>query len=327
MEMRQLRYLVAIADEGSFTRAAARSHVAQPALSQQIRRLEEEVGVTLVDRTTRRVRMTDAGVQLVERARRALAEVDAGVAELDEVAGVRAGRVAIGAMQTLGPFDLSRLLAAFHARYPEVELAVREEPSETLAAMLSSDTLDLAFLSVTHRIQGGGLHFQRVATEEVVAVLPPEHRLARRRRVRLAELADERFIAFREGSTLRRLLLNAAGEAGFEPRVAFESNEASRVRSMVARGLGVSLLPRSDVEGAGVPVAVASVRAPSLSRDVTLVWRAERRHAPAAAAFLALARTADQTGAPLDRDGEPPPPHAGVLDSQARSPVSQDRHR
>lgn len=297
MELRQLRYLVAIADEGSFTQAAAREHVAQPALSQQIRRLEGEVGITLVHRTTRRVRMTAAGTRMVERARRALAEVEAGVSELDELAGVRGGRVAIGAMQTLGPFDLSRLLAAFHSDYPEVELAVREEPSETLAEMLRSDALDLAFLSVTERIQGGGLRFQRLATEEVVAVLPPDHRLADRERLRLAELGEERFISFREGAMLRRLLLGATGEAGFEPRIAFESNEVARIRSMVARGLGVSLLPRSDVEGEGVPVALAGVEAPSLSRDVTLVWRAERRHAPAAAAFLDLARRADATGA------------------------------
>lgn len=298
MELRQLRYLTAIADEGSFTAAAAREHVAQPALSQQIRRLEDEVGVTLVDRTTRRVRMTGAGIALVERARRALAEVDAGVAELNELTGVRAGRVAIGAMQTLGPFDLSRLLAAFHARYPEVELAVREEPSETLAERLRSDVLDLAFLSVTEQIQGGGLSFKRLATEEVVAVLPVEHPLAGRDGLDLRALAEERFIGYREGSMLRRLLEDAAEEAGFAPRVAFESNEVGRIRSMVARGLGVSLLPRSDVEGEGVPVALVSVARPSLFRDVTLVWRTDRRHGPAAAAFLDLARRADETGEP-----------------------------
>ena len=297
MELRQLKYLVAIAEEGSFTRAAVREHVAQPALSQQIRRLEEEVGITLIDRTTRRVRMTAAGTRMVERARRALAEIDAGVSELDELAGVRGGRVAIGAMQTLGPFDLSKLLAAFHDQYPEVELAVREDPSETLAERLRSDALDLAFLSVTERIQGGGLSFRRLATEEVVAVLPPEHPLAGYERVRLADLRQERFIAFREGSMLRRLLIGATGEAGFAPRVAFESNEVARIRSMVARGLGVSLLPRSDVEGDGVAVSLASVDEPALSRDVTLVWRADRRHGPAAAAFLDLARRADETGA------------------------------
>jgi len=296
MQLQQLRYFVALADHGSFTAAARECNVAQPALSQQIRRLEREVGVTLVDRTTRRVRLNQAGELMLERVRRALAEIDAGVAELDTLAGIRGGRVAIGAMQTLGPFDLSRLLATFHGRYPDVELAVREEPSETLAEMLRSDALDLAFLSVTHRIQGHGLEFRRLATEEVVAVLPPDHQLAGRKRLRMAELADERFIAFRERAMLRRLLVGAAQEAGFEARVAFESNEVARVRAMVSRGLGVSVLPRSDVD-ADPAVAVVSLEKPALSRDVTLVWREERRLGPPAAAFLALARSADETGA------------------------------
>src|SRR5215207_1040329 len=131
MEMRQLRYLVALADERHFTRAAARLHIAQPALSQQIRRLEDEVGEALVD-----------------RARRALGEVDAATAELSELAGVRTGRVVIGAMRSTGPFDLSALLAAFHGRHPGVELVVREEPSELMLQHLHADTLDVAFLAV-----------------------------------------------------------------------------------------------------------------------------------------------------------------------------------
>ena len=119
MELRQLRYLVALDDERHFTRAAARLHIAQPALSQQIRRLEDEVGVALVDRTTRHVALTPAGELLVgQRARRALAEVDAAAAELSELAGVRTGRVVIGAMRSTGRFDLSALFAAFHARHP-----------------------------------------------------------------------------------------------------------------------------------------------------------------------------------------------------------------
>src|SRR4051812_34310169 len=115
MELRQLRYLVALADERHFTRAAQRMHVAQPALSQQIRRLEDELGLVLVHRTTRQVALTDAGELLVARARRALAELDAARAELADLAGVRSGRVVIGAMQSLGGYDLSALLADFHA--------------------------------------------------------------------------------------------------------------------------------------------------------------------------------------------------------------------
>src|SRR5205823_2241058 len=118
MELRQLRYLVALAEERHFTRAAAREHIAQPALSQQISRLEAEVGVALVERTTRRVALTDAGAALAERARRILAELDAAEAELRDLAGVRTGHVTIGATGTLGPVDIAELLAVFNRRYP-----------------------------------------------------------------------------------------------------------------------------------------------------------------------------------------------------------------
>src|SRR5690606_27342663 len=161
------------------------------------------------------------------------------------------------------------------------ELAVHESASEDLAQRLRSDELDVAFLSVTKRIAGDGLKFKRLVTEEVVAVMPHDHPLARRERVRLDELADERFIAFREGAMLRSLLVDAAHDAGFEPRIAFESNEVGRIRRMVARGLGVSLLPLTDVADSR-RVAYARLAEPPLSRNVTLVWRAERRHGPAA---------------------------------------------
>src|SRR5215216_7210819 len=139
MELRQLRYLVTLADEQHFTRAAALLHIAQPALSQQIRRLEDELGIALVDRTTRHVSLTAAGERLVARARRALAEVEAATAELSELSGIRTGRVVIGAMRSTGPFDLSALLAAFHALHPGVELVVREEPSELMLQHLHAD--------------------------------------------------------------------------------------------------------------------------------------------------------------------------------------------
>jgi LysR family transcriptional regulator, transcription activator of glutamate synthase operon len=288
MELRQLRYLVAVADELHFTRAAAREHVAQPALSQQIRRLEGEVGLALVQRTTRRVSLTDAGELLVARARRVLAELDAAGAELQSLAGVQAGHVHIGALHTMTPVDLSLLLADFHRSHPAVELTVREQSSEELAEMLRSDEIDLAFLSVTERIESHGLGLRRLVDEELVAVLAPDHRLAGRRRVRLIELAEEPFVSFREGARLRELLVSAARAAGFEPRIALESNESRRIRSLVSRGLGVALLPRSDAEEPGAPIAAPALARPALTRDVTLAWRAERRPSPAAGAFLAL---------------------------------------
>lgn len=288
MELRQLRYLVALAEERHFTRAAAREHIAQPALSQQIRRLETELGLALVERTTRRVAMTDAGELLVARARRILAEVEDAHAELATLAGVKGGRLAVGALHTMGPLDLSLLLASFHRNHPDVELTVREQSSEELAEMLRDDEIDLAFLSVTEHIQSRGLELHRLVTEEIVAVLPTQHELARRDSLELADLADSPFIGFRPGSRLRELLDSAAAAAGFEPRIALESNESRRIRSLVSSGLGVAILPRSDAAGPGAPVAVARLLKPSLTRDVTLASRANRRHSPAAQAFLAL---------------------------------------
>src|SRR3984893_3434027 len=290
MELGQLRYLVALAEERHFTRAAAREHIAQPALSQQIRRLENEVGLALVQRTTRRVAMTDAGELLVARARRILAEVEAAQTEMEGLRGVQTGRVTVGARHTMGPVDVSLALAIFHERHPGVELTVREQSSEELAEMLRVDELDLAFLSVTERIERHGLGLHQLVSEELVVVLPREHRLGKRRRLRMAELCDDEFISYREGSRLRELLLSAGRQAGFEPRVKLESNESQRIRRLVARGLGVAILPRSDAEGPGADVALATLIEPALTRDITLAWREGRRQAPAAAEVLELAR-------------------------------------
>jgi LysR family transcriptional regulator, transcription activator of glutamate synthase operon len=243
MELRQLRYLVALAEERHFTRAAARLHIAQPALSQQVRRLEDEVGVALVDRTTRHVALTAAGELLVARARRVLAEIDAAGAELSELAGVRTGRVVIGAMRSTGRFDLSALFAAYNARHPGIELVVREEPSEVMLQRLHADALDVAFLSVNRLDAGPDIQLHPLLDEPLVALLAPDHRLADRRRIDMAELRDERFVVFGEGGSLRRIVVQGAREAGFEPALAFESTESARIRAMASRALASRSCP------------------------------------------------------------------------------------
>lgn len=288
MELRQLRYLVALADERHFTRAAAREHVAQPALSQQLRRLEEELGLSLVHRTTRRVELTEAGETLVRRARRALAEVDAARGELADLVGVRTGRLVIGAMQSLGPFDLAGLLGTFIAAHPGVEATIREEVSDPLLDLLAHDAVDVAFVSLAEDFNRGAFEARTLLVEPLVAVVARDHPLAQRDRVTLADLREERFVAYREGAGLRRILVTACREAGFEPQLAFESNNSLRGRALAARGLGVALIPASDVVSPGPEVAAVALDEP-LQRDVTLVWRRNRHHSPAARAFLELA--------------------------------------
>jgi DNA-binding transcriptional LysR family regulator len=201
-------------------------------------------------------------------------------------------------MHTMGPVDVSLVLAIFHERHPAVELTVREQSSEELAAMLRDDELDLAFLSVTEQLESEGLGLHQLVSEELVAVLPANHRYARRRRLPMAELEGEEFISFREGARLRELLESAGRHAGFQPKIKLESNESGRIRRLVARGMGVAILPRSDAIAPGADVAVVALIEPSLSRDITLAWRQDRRHPPAVTAFLELAR---------ETFGDPPP--------------------
>jgi DNA-binding transcriptional LysR family regulator len=322
MDIRQLRYLVALSEERNFTRAAEREHIAQPALSQQIRRLEEELGLAVVERTTRRVAMTEAGELLVARARRILAEVEAAHAEMQGLSGMHAGRVTIGAIHTMGPVDVSLALAIFHQRHPGVELTVHEGSSEELAELLRIDELDVAFLSVTERIESHGIGLLQLVSEELVVILPHGHPLADRHRLRMADLADEQFIAYRPGARLRELLVSAGRDAGFEPRVTLESNESQRIRRLVARGLGVAILPRSDAEGPGADVAVAALVHPALTRDITLAWREGRRLAPAAAEFLELAWATFATqGVSTPPLRHPSAPSRGSSATSSKSPT------
>jgi DNA-binding transcriptional LysR family regulator len=317
MDLRQLRYLVALAEELNFTRAAASEHIAQPALSQQIRRLEEEVGVGLVERTTRRVALTEAGELLVVRARRILAELEAAGDEMQALRGVDVGHVTIGAIRTLGPIDLSLALVAFHEAHPNVALTVREQDSEECAELLRKDELDLAFLSVTERVESRGLGLHQLLSEELMVLLPRGHALADRDGVRMADLAQEHFISFRQGARLRELLMSASHDAKFEPRVTLESNEAQRIRTLVSRGLGVAILPRSDaISPIGAEIAAAPLVDPPVRRDITLAWRADRRQAPATAAFLKLARemyTDVEGDADVEVSGPSPPADAGSV--------------
>jgi LysR family transcriptional regulator, transcription activator of glutamate synthase operon len=290
MELRQLRYLVALADEQSFTRAAEREHIAQPALSQQIQKLEQELGIPLVERTTRRVQITDAGNLLVARARRILTELESARQELDRVRGIQTGHVVVGAMNTMGPVDITLVLGRFHQLHPRVELMVRESNSDELAEMLRVDALDLAFLSVTERVESHGLALHQILMEELIVVLPIDHPLAGQDEIRMVELSREDFISYREGARLRELLDGAGAEAGFEPRIILESNESRRIRRLVARGLGIAILPRSHAVGTSDAIATARLVEPSLARDITIAWRAGRRLPPAVAEFLSLAR-------------------------------------
>lgn len=281
-----MRSFVALAEELHFTRAAQRLHIAQPALSQQIARLERELGVALVDRTTRRVALTDAGDILLRHARRMLTEEAVARAELDELAGLRRGHLVVGAAQAMGPVDLARLLVGFHRRHPAVELTVREALSVDLNVAVLADELDLAF--VTGVADNTDIDSRRLASEDLVCILSPLHRLAGRAAVSLAELRGDTFVMFAGSATIRRQVEAAADASGFTPQVGFETSDITRIRALVSAGLGVAIIPRSDAEARGPRVTSRPLRDGGLAHAVHVCWRRGRRLSPAARALLDL---------------------------------------
>jgi LysR family transcriptional regulator, transcription activator of glutamate synthase operon len=289
MELRQLRYAVAVADHRHFTRAAAAVPVAQPALSHQVRLLEQELGVELFERSRGGVRVTEAGEIFLLRARRALAELNAAREEIAAFQGLARGRLVIGAMQALAGLDLPRLLAAFHAAYPGIDVSLREDSARDMLTMAARGEIDLAIAALDVDLPDG-IEVLPLAREPVLAAVPAAHRFAALETVAMRQLSGEAFVFFKEGTGLRAVAEEAARRAGFAPRVGFQVASHDRMLALVAEGLGVALVPASAVPAPRPPgIAVLGV-SPGIHRTVGVAWRAGHRHTPTASAFLALLR-------------------------------------
>jgi LysR family transcriptional regulator, transcription activator of glutamate synthase operon len=287
MELRQLRAFVQVANAGTFTRAADELHLAQSAVSQAVGRLEAELGFELLRRTSRGVELTEAGTAVFERARDVVAGADAIRSDLAKLRGLLEGTVALGTMLPPGPIDLPDLLAAFHAAHPGIGVRVREGSAPEILAAVRRGELDVAFTGVEPDALDDGLAGERMLDEELLLITPPGHRARS-----LAELSGVPFIGYRRGSALRDAVDGALRAEAATPEIVFESDELVSVREMVARSLGVSIVPRSTVDGEGPRVTANTI---GLARPLTLVWR-ERRRPPAAAAFLGFVRAAAAAG-------------------------------
>jgi DNA-binding transcriptional LysR family regulator len=246
MELRHLRYFVVVAEECHFGRAAARLHIAQPPLSQQIRQLESDLGVALFTRTTRKVELTQAGERYLERARAILASVDAAVAEVGRVAAGEQGRLAIGFTGSATYELLPSLVRVLRSEFPWIDLDLKGEmltPDQVTA--LLEKTLDLGFLRPP--VRHSDIEVRVLRREPLVAVLPQTHPLAARPTVRLAALRDEPFITYpsHHRSVVYEAVLDACEDAGFTPARTQEVAETSTLVSFVAAGLGVALVPAS----------------------------------------------------------------------------------
>lgn len=242
MELRHLRAFDVLAEERHFGRAAERLHIAQPALSQQVKQLERELGVELFTRTTRRVEPTEAGLRFAEHARTVLADVERARDDMAMLATGRAGRVSVGFVGTATYDVLPRVAQEVRRELPDIDLELRGEVlSPDLVAGLADRTYDLALL----RPGAPGLEARTLRTERMVAVLPGGHPLAGRRRIGLAALKDEAFVMHPSGhrSSVHERVLAACAAAGFEPSSVLEVAETATLVVFVAAGLGVAIVP------------------------------------------------------------------------------------
>jgi DNA-binding transcriptional LysR family regulator len=289
MELRHLRTIVAVARHRSFTKAAEELFLAQSAISQQIRRLEEEIGIQVFRRSSRSVELTEEGRIIVQHAHRVLAEVDEMQGEMEALSGGVRGTVRISGIWPFGGYDLYSVLADFRARYPEVAIHMEEEAVDEVMAKLRADELDLAFASVDPDKIGPEFAATLLWEEEFVVVAALDHEFARRPHVTYEDLIGQDLIAFRDNSALRRRFESALARHGIEPRNAFVCTEMTAVRSLASKGLGITVLPRSKAEHDGPPIIMRPFRPEPITWPIALVWRTDRRPTPAAKAFLAMA--------------------------------------
>lgn len=299
MNLGQIRCFEAVARQLHFTKAAQELLIAQPALSLQIRRLEEELGHQLFDRTTRSVRLTDVGASFMPSAQRILAEVEDAQARMRDTWGLQVGRVMVGSQQSLNASGvLPRVLIEFQHRYPGIELALHEENTEETVAMLAKGSMDLALAHLEGQFDFGALEQQPLFEEPVglIAAMKFPAIVGRRGTVELSDLASQPFIAFNETAGLRHMLNRVCADAGFEPRIACESGALGSVRALVSAGLGIALMPLPSVAEPGPPVQVLPTEL-HLFRTITLIRQRERYHSNAARALADLL---------IERLGSPP---------------------
>jgi DNA-binding transcriptional LysR family regulator len=289
MELRHLRTIVAVARHRSFTKAGEELYLAQSAISQQIRRLERELGFEVFRRTSRSVELTAEGQVILGYAQRVLAEVDGLHSELEELTGLLRGQLRIGGVYPTGPYDLFGMLADFRAAHPEVAVHMVEDTQDDVIAALRSDELDCAFTALDPDTLGNEFAATLLWEDEIIVALPADHPLCAGRSVTFEQLAAEDLIAYRENSALRRRLERTMADRGLEPRNAFICTEMGAVRGLASKGLGVAVIPRSVAEQPGPPIELRPIGPERLTWPVALVWRAARRQTPAGKAFLKVA--------------------------------------
>jgi DNA-binding transcriptional LysR family regulator len=299
LDLQSVRIVRAIAETGTITGAARKLGYSQPAISQHLQRAESRLGMALVSKVGRSVRLTEAGAVLARHALSITSALDAAEGDLADLAGLRLGTVRLAAFPTASSTIVPRLLAAMSTQHPGITVNYVEAQPPEAVAMLRDGSVDLAVTfsypgdrADPHRDSVNGLTMEPLFTEEMVVVIPRDHYLAKERDIDVADLERERWIA--GCPRCRGHLLAVCEAAGFSPAISFETDNASAVLSMVASGLGVAMLPRLALATSAVPAgAVIRNHAPKSTRNIHVLAGDGARKVPSAAATLAALHALD----------------------------------
>lgn len=287
MELHQLRYVVAVARTGNFSRAAQNCHVSQPSLSQQIQKLEDELGERLFDRLRRHAKLTQAGERFLPRAVRILEEMDAATREARAANDLDQGRITVGVLPTIAPYLLPKLIAAFSAKYPGVQVVVHEDTTARLRELTAACEVDIAIASLP--LQDERFEVRELFDEELLLALPNNHRLVDQKKIIPEDLLEEKFILMKEGHCLGDQVLHFCHRRDFHPQVSCRSAQMETVQSLVQSGMGITLVPKMALqEDRSVKPVYRSLSDPSPKRTIVAFWPKQRPLGKAAAAWLKL---------------------------------------
>ncbi|MBK8038892.1 MAG: LysR family transcriptional regulator [Verrucomicrobiaceae bacterium] len=289
MELYQLGYFIEIARQRHFTRAAERLHMAQPALSQQMKNLEAELGTPLFIRGKKETQLTAAGKALLPRAEALLAQAEAARAAVSDVAQVRGGKLIVAAIPSVCAGLLPDLLHAFGRKHPGVKLQLIEDSSDRVAASVESGHADLGFLQLP--ASKAAFESRVLITEPFVALVAASHALANEKEIPLKQLAGESFIFYK--GRARDSALEACRKAGFEPHIACESGELETIRALVAARVGIAIVPELATTLLPKNTRAVPLKQPGLQRQIAAVWKKGGGLSPAASLLLELAVNRD----------------------------------
>lgn len=298
MEIRQLQYVLKVAEEKSFSRAAEKLHIAQPSLSQQILKLEQQLGVKLFDRSTSPLELTYGGERFVEMAGQIMDQVEQLHKEMEDVADLKKGRLVVGSLPITGSHVLPAVLPIFQKQFPGIEVVLVEDTTSNLEEMTAKGKTDFTLLTLP--LKDDELAYESILKEEILLAVPPGHKLAKqakrkRKKVELADLREEPFILLKRGQGFRQIAMDLFHQAGFEPNIMFETSNIEMVQSLVASGMGLALVPNMVARASWMADQPAYVRLEEKpTRTIVVAHRKGRYLSRAACAFIEILKTGCQ---------------------------------